>query len=61
MGSHHRFIIESGYSDFHGPPYIPMKAAQWHMKQIWLNFPGLKYLDQIICETSVDVCDETRC
>ena len=23
-------------------PFIPMKAAQWCMKQKWIDFPGLK-------------------
>ena len=35
-------IIESGYSLFGGPLFIPMKAAQWHMKQERLDFLGLK-------------------
>ena len=34
--------IESAYSVFGGPLFIPVKAAQWHVKQKWLNFPGLK-------------------
>ena len=38
----HGCIIASGYSDFHRPPFIPMKAAQWCMKQKWLDFAGLK-------------------
>ena len=25
-------LIESGYSQFRGPPFIPMRAAQSHMK-----------------------------
>ena len=38
----HGCIIESGNSDFRGPPLIPMKAAQWHVEEKWLDFPGLK-------------------
>ena len=40
--AYHGCIIKSGYSEIGRPPFIPMKAAQWHMKPKWLNFPGSK-------------------
>ena len=34
--------VKSGYSLFGRPPFIPTKAAQWHIKQKCLDFPGLE-------------------
>ena len=43
LSSHnHGCIIESGYSQFRGPPFIPMKAAQWSMKAKMTDLRGLK-------------------
>ena len=38
----HGCTILSGYSVFGGPLFIPIKAAEWHMKPKMTDFPGLK-------------------
>ena len=35
-------LILTGYSLVGRPPFIPMKAAQWHVKPKMSNFLGLK-------------------
>ena len=38
----HGCTIETGYSLFGGPPFIPMKVAQWRLMPKITDFPGIK-------------------